>query len=106
LGSDFDSPVIEAIVQQSVTSQPPAEGTSNRNQKCRRPQKIKRRPFARHLETVTTVVDYAGDKTELKPMGKKKVGFPDTFAKIGLSYPQGIFEFQFFSAIYPQLVHL
>ena len=77
LGADFDSEVVAAIVQDQTVHPSSPEGPTNRNQKRCPPQKIKRRPFARHLETVKTVVDYTGDKTGLKVMGKKVTVYYD-----------------------------
>lgn len=77
LGVDFDSEVVAAIVQEQTIPQPSAGGPTNRHNKRCPPQKIKRRPFARHLETVKTVVDYTGDKTGLKAMGKKVTVYYD-----------------------------
>lgn len=77
LGADFDSEVVAAIVQEQTVHQSSPEGPTNRNQKRCPPQKIKRRPFARHLETVKTIIDYTGDKTGWKVMGKKVTVYYD-----------------------------
>lgn len=77
LGADFDSQVVDAIVQEQTTGLQQSESPSNRNKKRCLPQKINRRPFARHLETVKTVVDYQGDKTGLKIFGKKVTVYYD-----------------------------
>jgi len=76
-GADFDSEVVAAIVQEQSDRQPSSDNFTNRHNKRSSPQKIKRRPFARHLETVKTVVDYTGDKTGLKVMGKKVTVYYD-----------------------------
>jgi transposase len=77
LGADFDSQIVEAIVQEQVAAPLPSDTPTNRNKKRCLPQKIKRRPFARHLETVKTIVDYQGDKTGLKVFGKKVTVYYD-----------------------------
>ena len=76
LGADFDNPFMEAIVQEPTAS-PASDIAINRHKKRCKPQKIHRRPFARHLETVKTIVDYQGDKTSLKVFGKKVTVYYD-----------------------------
>lgn len=80
LGEGFDNVEVEAIItevsQPVIVEQPGAIATkTNRHQKRYKPQEGRKRRFATHIETQTTVVDYPGDKTGLKRMGKKTTTF-------------------------------
>jgi transposase len=75
LGPDFDTAEVEAIIQQASTSiktEAAAQAILKGSRKRKRHQAHKgRRGIPSHIETETIVFDYPGDKTAMKPMGKK-----------------------------------
>lgn len=82
LGADFDTVEVEAIIaeagktagnEQTATS---VEKT-NRHKKPYKSQANRKRRFATHIETQVTVIDYPGDKTGFKKMGKKTTTYYD-----------------------------
>lgn len=82
LGPDFDHQEVDAIitkVSQAASNEELSTPTTktNRHNKRYKPQEGRKRRFATHIETQTTVVDYPGDKTGLKRMGKKTTTYYD-----------------------------
>ena len=78
LGRDFDHPEVDAIIAE--VNQPANLDVvvkTNRHKKRYKPQENRKRRFATHIETQTTVVDYPGDKTGFKRMGKKTTTYYD-----------------------------
>jgi transposase len=82
LGPDFDHLEVDAIIAEA--NQPANHEQSDdvvvktsRHKKRYKPQENRKRKFATHIETQTTVVDYPGDKTGFKRMGKKTTTYYD-----------------------------
>jgi transposase len=75
LGSDFDLAEVEAIIQQAATpikTDDTSKAILKSTRKRKRHQAHRgRRAIPSHIETETIVHDYPGDKTAMKPMGKK-----------------------------------
>ncbi|WP_322518454.1 IS66 family transposase [Chitinophaga sancti] len=75
LGEEFDKTEVEAIIEQTIASTITDTQTGTTSKTSRRKKRHKahkgRRPIPTHLETETIVYDIAGDKTGMKPMGKK-----------------------------------
>ncbi|MHA4812521.1 IS66 family transposase [Flavitalea flava] len=75
LGSDFDAAQVEAIIQEAVapmSTESVAKAILKTSRKRKRHQAHKgRRAIPTHIETEKVVFDLPGDKTGLKPMGKK-----------------------------------
>ena len=76
LGADFDAAELETIIQQAaapVSTESIAQAILKTSRKRKRHQAHKggRRAIPTHIETETIVFDLPGDKTGLKPMGKK-----------------------------------
>ncbi|WPQ61236.1 IS66 family transposase [Chitinophaga sancti] len=75
LGKEFDKAEVEAIIEQAIASSVTntQTGISSRSSRKKKHHKAHkgRRPIPTHLETETIVYDLPGDKTGMKPMGKK-----------------------------------
>jgi transposase len=75
LGAGFDAVEVEAIIQQAsapASTESIAQAILKSSRKRKRHQAHKgRRAIPSHIETQTIVFDLPGDKTGLKPMGKK-----------------------------------
>lgn len=76
LGSDFDLSEVEAIIEQATAAVKTADTAkailkSSRKRKRHQAHYGGRRAIPSHIETETVVYDYPGDKTGMKPMGKK-----------------------------------
>ena len=80
-GGDFDTAELEIILEQtasSANSTDPAQAILKGSRKHKRHQARKgRRGIPSHIDTQTVVFDYPGDKTGLKPMGKKVSSYYD-----------------------------
>jgi len=74
-GPDFDTAEVEAIIQQASTpikTEDAAKAILKGSRKHKRHQAhTGRGAIPSHIETETIVFDYSGDKTGMKPMGKK-----------------------------------
>jgi Transposase and inactivated derivatives len=82
LGADFDGVEVESIIAQAGKpagdEQPDASvQKTNRHKKRYKPQAGRKRRFATHIETQVTVVDYPGDKTGFRKMGRKTTTYYD-----------------------------
>jgi transposase len=75
LGADFDAAELETIIQQAsapASTESIAQAILKTSRKRKRHQAHKgRRAIPTHIETETIVFDLPGDKTRLRPMGKK-----------------------------------
>ncbi|HEX3935489.1 MAG TPA: hypothetical protein VHW43_12465, partial [Puia sp.] len=75
LGANFDAAELETIIQQAsvqASTESIAQAILKTSRKRKRHQANKgRRAIPSHIETETIVFDLPGDKTGLKPMGKK-----------------------------------
>jgi transposase len=82
LGVDFDALEVETIIAEAGKAAGNEQldasvEKTNRHKKRYKAQEGRKRKFATHIETQVTVIDYPGDKTGFRKMGKKTTTYYD-----------------------------